>query len=128
MADAKGFGGYIPRRAGAGETLLYETYFVPKSSAPARVNLQVETVRVPVAFDSISVREIIGFSLGYPWDWAAVAYAPRDATRTVGCADLGWPGGCSVIDAGGEAVSLPLTLPAGTARFLMRGDSPFRRR
>jgi hypothetical protein len=127
MADAKGFGGYIPRHASAGETLMYESYFMPKSSAPARVNLQVETGRVPVAFDSISIREIIGFSLGYPWDWAAVAYAPRDATRTVGCADLGWPGGCSVIGAGGEAVTLPLTLPAGTARFLMRGDSPFRR-
>lgn len=127
MADAKGFAGYIPRRAGAGETLMYESYFMPKSSASARVNLQIETVRVPVALDSISVREITGFSLAYLWDWSAVVFAPSDSARTVGCAELGWPVGCSVIGTAGEAVALPLTLPAGTARLLMRGDSVFRR-
>lgn len=127
MADAKGFTGYIPRRAGAGETLLYESYFMPKSSDPARVNLQVHTARVPVAFDSISVREITGFTLANPGDWSAVVFAPSDSTRMVGCAELGWPNGCNVIGTAGEAVGLPLTLAAGTARLLMRGDSVFRR-
>ena len=127
MADARGFSGYIPRRAGAGETLSYESYFVPKSSAPSRVNLQVETVRVPVAFDTVSVREITGFNVAGLWDWTAVVFAPNDSALTIGCAELGWPVGCSVIGPGGEPVALPLTLPAGSARLLMRGDSVFRR-
>ena len=127
MADAKGFAGYIPRRAVAGETLSYESYFMPKSSAPARVNVQIETVRVPVAFDSISVREVIGFSLAYPRDWSAVVFAPNDGPRTVGCAELGWPVGCSVVGLAGEGVTLPVTLAAGGARLLMRADSSFRR-
>lgn len=127
MADAKGFTGYIPRRAGAGETLLYESYFMPKSSDPARVNLQVHSVRVPVAFDSVSVRRITGFTLANPDDWSSVVFAPSAGARTVDCAELGWPTGCSVIGIAGEAVALPLTLAAGTSRLLMRGDSVFRR-
>ena len=127
IADAKGFTGYIPARGGAGETVAYESYFMPKSSDPARVNLQIETVRVPVAVDAVSVREITGFRLSYPREWASVAFAPTDSARTIGCAELGWPASCSVIGSAGEAVALPLTLPAGTARLLMRGDSIFRR-
>ena len=127
MADGRGFVGYGPRQGAAGEKLQYETHFVPKSSDPARVNLQIETAGVQVAFNAVSVREVIAYSAAKASDWSALAFAPTDTARTLGCAELGWPAGCRAIGLNGEPLALPLTLPAGTMLPLFRADSPYRR-
>jgi len=127
MADGRGFVGYGPRQGAAGEVLAYETFFVPKSSDPARVNLQVETPGVQVAFSAVSVREVTAYTAAKVSDWTAVAYAPGDTARTISCAELGWAAGCAAMGLAGEPVALPLTLPAGTLRPLFRADSPYRR-
>jgi hypothetical protein len=126
-ADRRGFVGYGPRQAAAGETLQYETYFVAKASAPARVNLQVETTGVQVAFSEVSVRAVVAYSAPKPSDWSAVAYAFDGKDLMIGCTELGWSAGCSAMELNGESVKLPMTLPAGTMRLLLRADSPYRR-
>ena len=127
MADSRGFVGYRSRQASAGEVLHYETFFVPKSSDPARVNLQVETPGVQVAFSAVSIREVTAYTAAKVSDWSAMAYAPGYTARSIGCAELGWPAGCTAMGLTGESVTLPLTLPAGTLRHLLRADSPYRR-
>lgn len=127
MADSRDFTGYGPRHGAAGETLSYEVFFAPKAADLARVNLQLQSLHTPVAFDNVSVREITGTSVAAAADWAALAWAPADASRSVGCAELGWPAGCSAIGPDGMPVSLPVAVSAGTQLLLLRGDSPFRR-
>ena len=127
MSDSRGFASYGPRRAAAAETLSYEAFFVPKEAALSRVNLQLETLRVAVGLDTVSVREISSYTAARVTDWAALAYAPTGAARTLGCAELGWSSGCSAIDLDGLPVALPLSLAAGTERLLLRADSNFRR-
>jgi parallel beta-helix repeat protein len=127
MSDNQGFVTYGPRQGSAGQTLDYEAFFVPKSSAVSRVNIQVETSRVQLRFGRISVREVTSYTSAKVPDWAVVANALGSTSRTFGCAELGWPATCTAIGLAGEAVPLPLTLPAGTMRPLFRADSPFRR-
>lgn len=126
MADAKGFITYGTRSAAAGETLPYEAFFLPKSAAAARVNLQLETLHVPVAFSAVSVRQVTGYTVAQVADWSALAFAPDHQNRSVGCAELGWPAGCSALDIHGQAVALPLALAAGSQQLLLRADSPYR--
>jgi hypothetical protein len=126
MADSQGFVGFGPRHGAAGETLSYESYFMPKSSDPARVNLELETFHVEVAFDNVSVREVTGYQTVQTPEWASVAFATDIAQRSVGCTELGWPAGCTAIGLDGQPVPLPLNVAAGTQRLLLRGDSPFR--
>ena len=127
MSDERGFVAYLGRGGQAGEVIDYETFFVAKSDAPARINLQLETLRVPVTFTLASVREVTGITTARTADWVALVSAPADTTRTVGCVELGWPAGCSAIGLDGAALALPLTLPAGSERLVMRADSTFRR-
>jgi hypothetical protein len=127
MADAQGFMTYASRHGAPGETLSYETYFTAKSADPARVNLQLETLNVPVAFDNVSVREVIAYRAVNPSEWAALAFAAESATRSVGCPELGWPAGCSALGIDGQAVALPITMAPGSQRLLLRADSPLRR-
>ena len=127
MSDERGFVGYLRRGGQAGEVVDYESFFVAKSNVAARINIQLETLRTPVTFKHASVREVVGATPARNADWVALASAPPDAGRTVGCADLGWPAGCSVIGLDGTAMALPLTLPAGTDRLVLRADSNFRR-
>jgi hypothetical protein len=127
MSDNRGYASYGPRRAAAGETLEYEAFFVPKAASLSRVNMQLESLRVAVGLDAISVREITGYVPARLADWSALAYAPASAARAVGCAELGWSAGCSAIGLDGLPVALPLNLAAGTERFLLRADSNFRR-
>lgn len=127
MANAAGFETFTTRSASAGERLEYEAFFVAKASDPARVNVQLETPGVGVAVDTVSVREVLGYTSAATGDWVSVVSAPAGATRLIGCAELGWPAGCTVIGLDGKPVVLPLALPAGTERLLMRADSRFRR-
>lgn len=127
MTDSRGFVGYGSRRAGAGERLSYERFFSPKAGDAAQVNLQLETLRAPVAFDSVSVREVLAFEPAQPRDWSALLLAPAGAALTVACGDLKWPVGCSAMDVDGRTLAMPTTLAPGTSRLLLRADSPFRR-
>ena len=127
MTDARGFTGYGPRRVEDTEALHHESFFVPKGNAPARVNLQLETLGVAVAFDTVSVREVTGYGVARVGDWVALAFAPAQAARSLGCAELGWPSGCSAVGLDGRVVTLPLVVPAGGERLLLRADSSLRR-
>ena len=127
MADARGYVGYRSRQAAGTVALNYETFFVAKSDAAARVNLQLETLRVPVAFDSVSLQEVTGYTVAQLADWSALAFAPANAMRTVACSDFGWPAGCTAIGLDGQPIALPLALAAGTQKLLLRADSAFRR-
>lgn len=127
MADTRGFVGYTPRRIPGLATLSYETYFVAKAADAARANLALDTVYASVVFDKVSVREVTGYAVAAAADWSALAQAPRDAARNIGCAELGWATGCAALGLDGQAVSLPMVLAAGTQRLLLRADSPFKR-
>jgi hypothetical protein len=127
MADSQGLVGYSPLRSAGAGPLSYESYFVAKASDAARVNLALDTANVPVTFDKVSVREVTGYTVAAATNWSALAHAPMDTARSIGCAELGWDTGCTALGLDGQPVTLPLTLAAGTQRLLMRGDSPFRR-
>ena len=127
MADARGYAGYGALRAAAGEGLETEAFFVPKESTPSRINLQLETAGVGVVFDSVSVREVTGYSSASLADWSALALASRNSPRRVGCTELGWPSTCTAIDLDGQPVALPMWLAPGSEQLLLRADSPFRR-
>ena len=129
MASAQGHQSYLSLTLDSGERLEYESYFMPKTVAPARVNLQLETTGVTVSVDQVSVREVLGYQRASLGDWARVVLAPQRASglTMVGCAELGWPAGCSAIGLDGALVALPLAMGPGTERMLLRADSPFRR-
>jgi Periplasmic copper-binding protein (NosD) len=127
MADARGFVALGPRRAAAGEVLNFESFFVPKAASLSRVNLQLETAGIAVAFDAVSVRAILSASSFALTEWATIAFATQDASRTINCSDLGWPSGCNVVGIDGQTIALPHVLAAGTDKLLLRADSPARR-
>lgn len=127
MADARGVSSSTPLRGAVGETLAYEAFFVARAGDPARVNLQLRSYGAAVVLDAVSLREVTGWTAARSSDWSALAYARPDAARAVGCAELGWPAGCSALDLDGQPVPLPLQLAAGTERLLLRADSVFRR-
>lgn len=127
MTDATGYISVSPRTGAAGTSLRYEAYFMPKSNSPAQINLQLETLGTPVAFDNVSIKAVTGFSLPAASEWQRVAHASRTADLTVDCAYLGWSSGCTVGDSSGAAVTLPARVPAGTSRLFFRTDSSWRR-
>ena len=127
MTTAQGFVSHSVRRLPAGGRLDYEALFVAKSGDPARVNLQMETPGVPVYVDNVSVREIQALRTAQPREWAAVVVAGNHVELRLDCRDLGWPAGCQALAPDGQAVPLPVTVPAGGHRLLLRGDSPLRR-
>ena len=127
MTTTQGFVSHLARRLSAGGMLDYEALFVAKSSDPARVNFQMDTPGVPVYLNTVSVREIQSLRTAQPSEWATVAVAANHVARRIECRDLGWPDGCQVLAPDGQAVPMPLTVPAGEQRLLLRGDSPLRR-
>ena len=110
----------------SGDVIQYEAFFKPTSNL-APLNFYVDTAGATVAFDNVSIREVTGYSLANPSDWAAMVYAPATASLAVDCSSLGWPAGCSVIDIDGVNLTLPITLAPGATRLLLRSDSPLRR-
>ncbi len=128
MNDSRGFVTLTSRDVKAGQTQRYEAFFTPKSADPATVLLQLETPRVPLYMDAISVREVLGWAFSAPEAWGAAVVAPRDAPRTVqNCAELGWPADCTVTTLAGTPVTLPLTVAARSQKILLWANSPFRR-
>lgn len=127
FADNSGFVTVSSRYGAAGTNLRYEAFFRPKSGDPARVNLQLLTMGVPVAFTNVSVKAVTGFNFANISDWARVVNAPHDSNLSVDCSTLGWSAGCTVLDTQGNVVALPYTVGAGTSRIFYRGDSTWRR-
>lgn len=128
MNDWQGFTGRSPRTVKPNQTLKYEAFFVPKSGDPARVNVQLETLGVPVAFDAISVREVLTWLSSGPSEWVAPVVAPRDASRTVAsCGDMGLPADCIVAGLDGVTATLPFTIAANEQRLLLWANSPYRK-
>lgn len=127
MATTAGYTSSVALSGSAGQVIRYEAFLTPKSSVEARVNLQVKTPGVSVRFDSVSVREITGFSFSTTADWAAVASAPVGQSSTVSCTSLGWPAGCSATTIDGVSVTLPQTLTAGSSQLYLRANSSWRR-
>jgi hypothetical protein len=128
MANGQGYRSFLSLNLAAGERLEYESYFIPKAVAPARVNLQLETTGVDVSVDMVSVREVLGYQTSATKNWARIVLAPQHSSRVlvVDCSDLGWPAGCTAIGLDGAQVPLPLAVGPGTERMLLRADSPFR--
>jgi hypothetical protein len=127
MYDARNYTSLRPLTGTAQEALSYEMFFVAKESAAARINLQLETLGNAVAFNTVSLREVLDYKAANAADWAGLATATSNAARTVNCADLGWSATCTVVGLDGQPVALPLLLAAGSERLLMRADSAFRR-
>jgi len=115
------------RSGTAASPIRYEAFFLPTSSAPARVNLQIETPNVPVAFESVSIKPVTGLSFSQPAEWAGAAFAPYGESRVIACSDLGWSNGCQAVGLDGVAIPMPRTLAAGTHQIFLRADSTWRR-
>jgi hypothetical protein len=111
----------------AGGVSRYEGFFKSTNNSPARVSFGLSTLGAPVGFDSVSLREVSSYNLSKPADWAVAAYASPHAAKVVDCSTLGWPAGCSAMDVDGNAVSFPVSLPAGTAKLFLRLDTSWKR-
>ena len=127
MQDAQGFVGYTPRSGEPGARLAYESFFVAKENALARVNVQLETLGKLFRFETVSVKEVTGYEMAKTEDWARVVSSSEGAITSIDCQALGWPTGCSAVDGNGSPVSLPFVLLPGKTVLLLRSDSPFRR-
>lgn len=121
------FSSQSPLSGVAGQTIRYEGFFTAKAADPARVYVQVKTPGVPVVFDNVSVRELNGYSFAKTADFAQVAHAPTGTPRVVSCSTLGWDAACTATTITGAPVTLPTTLPAGSAQLFLRSNSPWRR-
>ena len=126
--DHRGFVTLSGRALKPGQAHHYEAFFAPASNLPAQVVVQLETLTMPVHFDAVSIREVLGWSFSGPREWAAAVMAPRSAPKTVAsCGEFGWPAGCSLTNLDGVPLSLPLTVPAGSQAMVLWADSPYRR-
>lgn len=128
MSTNSGFVGLGARRVSSGQPLRFESFFTPKANDPAIVVLQLETAGLRVYLDSVSVREVLGWSFGQPESWSAAVVASRDSPRTVNsCSELGWSADCAIATLNGSPLSFPVTIPAGNQQLLFWSNSPFRR-
>ncbi len=113
---------------GAGDTLRFESFSRTSSSGSARMHLKASNNgSAAVHMDGASMRAVSGYQLADPAAWSAFVYAPRSGGRYVDCSTLGWGAGCTAVDVDGASVGLPTTIPAGTARLLLRTNSTWRR-
>jgi hypothetical protein len=126
--DGRGFVTLDSREIKPGAAKNFEAFFMPTAADSVRVNIQPETVGVPVHVDAVSVREIRGWWLSGPAQWMATIVAPRGASRTVSsCSEFGWPSSCALLSQGGTPVTLPLTVPPGSQQMVFWADSPYRK-
>jgi hypothetical protein len=78
-----------------------------------------------LGFDNVSIRQITNFSTSAIKDWIATAQAGKQVL-TLNCSTFGWPSGCRMMDVNGVEIGLPYTVPAATAKTVLRMDSPWR--
>ncbi|EHR70148.1 hypothetical protein BurJ1DRAFT_1276 [Burkholderiales bacterium JOSHI_001] len=127
VVDANGLRSWMASDGLAGDVQDYMAIFVPAQSDPAQLALKVASANVPVSFDNVSVRRLLGYGLSRPADYAVVVHAEAGASTVVACAGLGWPAGCSALNLDGLPVALPATQSAGTSVLYLRSDSTWRR-
>jgi len=123
-AGGTGLSSFVNRSSTAGQTVNYEGFFAATGTS-GRINLGA-TAGTRIGYDGLSVKQITGYTLAKPSDWAAYAYATPTAGKTVDCSTLGWASGCSVTDGNGAAVSLPTTLAAGQAKLFLLKNTALR--
>jgi len=123
-AGGTGLSSFVNRSSTAGQTVNYEGFFAATGTS-SRINLGA-TAGTRIGYDGLSVKQITGYTLAKPSDWAAYAYATPTAGKTVDCSTLGWASGCSVTDGNGAAVSLPTTLAAGQAKLFLLKNTALR--
>jgi hypothetical protein len=116
-----------PLTGSNGDVLQYEGFFKPTATTSTKLMIQMATMGVPVGFDSVSVRQLTGYSLSNKAEWVTTVSAPRDAARTINYGDTGWPSGTTVVDSDGATVTFPLRLAAGQSKLLLRSDSAWKR-
>jgi Periplasmic copper-binding protein (NosD) len=109
----------------AGGTIQYQGFFKAASASPSKVSFSAQG-GTKVGLENVSVKQVNGYTMAKSSDWASYVYTPVGASKTVDCAALGWPTGCRVTDAYGSTVALPFTLPAGSAKLLLRSDTTLR--
>ena len=109
----------------AGSVLPYQALFLAAGGDEGRVSLGL-VAGTSVAFSDIAVRQVTGYSLAALKDWVAYAGADLLGAKTITCAHLGWPSGCTVADLSGKPVAMPTTLQANTGAVFLRTDSPWR--
>lgn len=131
MVAAPGFVTQSVTSGQAGDVISYEALFVSSTTSAntvSRLNLKARTQGVPVAFDTVSLRQVNAYQWPQPGEVAAIIHAPVTAARVVtGCADLGWPTTCQALDPSGAVLTFPRTLRAGSSALFLRGDSIYRR-
>jgi hypothetical protein len=110
------------------QTVRYEGFFTPTQTSNARTNFSLSSSGSEILFDSASVRPLLGFKINALSAWSAVVSADPGAAKVVDCASLGWGSTCTVRDIDGKSVSMPTTVPAGTARLLLRWSTSIRQR
>lgn len=113
--------------ASAGSVLRYKAFFQATAGGLGTLNIGLDRANAGVLFDSVSLRQVLGYKLSRPADWVTIASADRRADLVLDCPTLGWPAGCQAEGLDGVPVPLPTVLPAGGMRLLMRADSPWRR-
>jgi parallel beta-helix repeat protein len=109
-----------------GDDIDVQMLFVSGITAGGKANLKVATPGVSVYFDNVSVRPVTGYSVSVASAWSAAATAPLGTSKSFDCVALGWTAGCSAMDLNGTPIALPVVVPAGSTRLLLRSDSPFR--
>lgn len=126
FVDDDGIATVSPRSGVAGDIIRFEGMFKTWTGDEARINLK-SSGGVPVAFDSVSVREVTGYRVPAMSELAAAAYAPPSTPVTVTCPSLGWPEGCAAIDTRGSRITFPLTVNAGSSKLFLRTDTSWKR-
>ena len=127
FVDQQGLSSVNTTLAGeAGDNMQYEAVFTANATVRGRMNLKIVTSNVPVAFDSVSMREVLDYKVAAFGEWGAVVFAPPASNRTVDCTDIGWPADCKVSDINGNAVQMPAVINSGTARFFLLTSSPWK--
>lgn len=110
----------------AGQTMSYTGMFTATSGEASTLRLAAGA-GTTVGYDNVSVRPVTNFSTAKPADWVRTAYTGNSAA-SIGCNTLGWPGTCRIMDVDGRELALPFTLPAFSAKTVLRADSGWRTR
>lgn len=105
-----------------GAVIHYQALFQAKAVPNAVYGLQLKSVGIPVTVDSVVIKKV-SVNRKPVQEWAAVVSAPWGALATlVDCSIFAGSSGtsCDVRDSNDEPVPMPASIPAGTARLLLK--------
>lgn len=103
-----------------GDVVDYTGVFRASTTASAMSILRISPEKASVAFDDVSLREVTAYTIPAQTELWRTVVAESDPV-TVTCTSLGWAIPCVATDIDGNAVTLPLTVPARSAKVLLRG-------